>query len=127
MVVDTSALIAVVKADPGHEAIRDCLKVAHGAAMSAATWTECLIVAQERNVADLLREIVGQTPIEIVPHDAALADLAAEAHRAWGKGNHPAALTIGDCFAYALARARDLPLLYVGADFAKTDVRSALG
>jgi ribonuclease VapC len=69
---------------------------------------------------------LSEAPITVVPHDEALGRMAARAHAMFGKGKHPAGLNFGDCFAYALAKSRDLPLLYVGQDFAQTDVRSAL-
>lgn len=60
--------------------------------------------------------------VDVVPIDARMARLAADAYRRWGKGNHPAGLNFGDCFAYALAQAVGYPLLYVGNDFAQTDM-----
>jgi ribonuclease VapC len=68
--------------------------------------------------------IRGQS--EVVPSDRELADQARRAVVRFGKGRHPAALNFGDCASYALAKARDLPLLYKGGDFARTDVRPAL-
>jgi len=62
----------------------------------------------------------------VVPVTAKVAYQVAAAYRRWGKGVHPASLNYGDCFAYALARERNLPLLYIGQDFAQTDVQSAL-
>ncbi len=64
--------------------------------------------------------------IDIAPHDEALAQIAREAYLRYGKGRHPARLNLGDCAAYALAKARGLPLLFKGADFARTDVLPAL-
>ncbi len=126
IVIDSSALIAIILGEAGSGALQDCLRNAGRPVISAATLTECLIVAGSRGVEDLVQRIVTGTPIAIIPHDEELAYLAAEAHRRFGRGKHPAQLNFGDCFAYALAKARDLPLLYVGEDFARTDVRSAL-
>ena len=64
--------------------------------------------------------------LQVVPFTAEGAIRAAEAYRRWGKGFHPARLNFGDCFAYELARSRDCPLLYVGDDFTRTDVRAAV-
>ena len=94
--------------------------------MLAASLTELMIVSFSRGIGDLVQRLIDETPIEIVPHDEGLAQIAVEAHRQFGKRNHPARLNFGDCFAYALAKSSDLPLLYVGGDFARTDVRSAL-
>jgi ribonuclease VapC len=69
---------------------------------------------------------LAEAGVEIVPVTAAQARLAREAHRRFGKGNHPANLNFGDCFAYALAKERDLPLLFKGEDFTRTDLRPAL-
>jgi ribonuclease VapC len=73
-----------------------------------------------------LDALIERAQIEIVPFDTEQAALARTAFLRFGKGRHPAALNCGDCAAYALARARDLPLLYKRADFARTDVRPAL-
>lgn len=70
--------------------------------------------------------LIDSFEIEIVPVDAEMAAACGRAYRSWGKGVNPAGLNFGDCFAYALAKSRDLPLLFVGDDFARTDVRPAL-
>ncbi|HVW55267.1 MAG TPA: type II toxin-antitoxin system VapC family toxin [Rhizobiaceae bacterium] len=70
--------------------------------------------------------LMGELAIEIVPVDREQALLAREAYQRFGKGNHPAKLNIGDCFAYALAKARSEPLLFKGDDFRQTDVEAAL-
>jgi ribonuclease VapC len=70
--------------------------------------------------------LLRRLPIELVPVDCDQLEWARHACRAYGKGRHPAASNFGDCFSYALARVTGEPLLYKGADFAKTDIRSAL-
>jgi ribonuclease VapC len=70
--------------------------------------------------------LVEEGGVEVAPVTAATAARVAEAYALWGKGRHPAGLNLGDCFAYALARETGLPLLYVGQDFAKTDVPAAV-
>jgi ribonuclease VapC len=95
--------------------------------MSAGTAVECLIVAEQRGVVAEVEQLVSRLGIEIVAVTAAEAGRVASAHARWGCGVHRASLNFGDCFAYALAEARQCPLLFVGADFARTDVRSALG
>lgn len=95
--------------------------------ISAATLAETLMVAKRKNVEDSLQALFGGLGLEVIEISEALAVLAAEAYGRWGKGFHPARLNYGDCFSYALAELYDCPLLYVGQDFARTDIRSALG
>lgn len=94
--------------------------------ISAGTLTEALIVAQRRNLTEEVMLLLDSIGAEIAAVDADSALRAAAAHLKWGKGVHPAGLNFGDCFAYELAMDRDCPLLYVGNDFGKTDVKSAL-
>lgn len=126
IVVDTSAIIAVVGAEPMGEACGRLL-LENELLMSAATLTECLIVGARPEFAGQVRPFLRDMGLRIIEIDEALARQAGEAYRRWGKGFHPARLNYGDCFSYALAKAYDCPLLYVGDDFAKTDVISALG
>ncbi len=74
-----------------------------------------------------LDDMIRNLRLEIVPHDRQLATLAREAFLRFGKGRHPAALNCGDCASYALAKARGVPLLFKGRDFAQTDIAAALG
>ncbi len=74
---------------------------------------------------DTVDDFLADYQIAIIPFDEALADLAFEAYRRYGKGRHPARLNMGDCAAYALAKARGWPLLYKGEDFTQTDVERA--
>jgi ribonuclease VapC len=122
IVVDTSALIAILT---GETAGPQCLAVLEqdDLAMSAAT---LIIVSIARGYDRSLLGLIETAEIEIVPHNAQLAYLSGEAFRQWGKGRHPAALNYGDCCAFALAKQRDCPLLYVGNDFSQTDIVSAL-
>jgi ribonuclease VapC len=97
--------------------------------ISAPTLFECRVVAMcrtgedwECELLDLLREI----DVDIVAFDEALASLAADAYRHFGKGRDREALNFGDCFSYALAKSRGEPLLYKGGDFARTDVAAAV-
>ncbi|MGQ0565784.1 MAG: type II toxin-antitoxin system VapC family toxin [Gemmobacter sp.] len=126
IVVDTSAIVAMLQAEATEPALRRALREASAACMCAGSLTECMIVAGKRGLHRLALRLIRETPIEIVPLDEARARFAGEVYLGWGKGNHPANLNFGDCFAYALAKTRDLPLLYVGDDFAQTDVRSAV-
>lgn len=122
IVVDTSALMEIVLDAPRAEWARQALASASRIVLSGGTLTEALIVAAGRQVGmEMARMIDGLAP-EVVPVDAAEAQRAAAAYLRWGKGYHPARLNFGDCFAYALARRLACPLLYVGDDFARTDV-----
>jgi ribonuclease VapC len=82
-------------------------------------------VAGRRGARAGLDRLIARLKPEIVPVAAVDARLVADAYDAWGKGVHPASLNFGDCFAYALAKARGCPLLFVGGDFAQTDVTGA--
>jgi ribonuclease VapC len=97
--------------------------------MSAATYLESSIVLASRfgdEAVQDLRLYLDEADVEIVPVDRALADAAVEAWLRFGKGRHPAALNFGDCFAYALASLRGAPLLFIGDDFARTDIGTVL-
>jgi ribonuclease VapC len=124
LVVDTSAVVAMILDEPSAPEILTALEAACGAVMSAGTLTELLIVATARTGAPAERTtaLVDDLDIVIMPVDQRTA---AAAHLAWerfGKGNHPAGLNYGDCFAYALAELLDVPILCTGDDFARTDL-----
>jgi ribonuclease VapC len=87
---------------------------------------EAYIVAARRGFLPQMEDLLDGFGVEVVSVTADSAIRAAEAYRRFGKGFHPAKLNFGDCFAYELARSRDCPLLYVGEDFAGTDVRGAI-
>ena len=129
IVVDSSALVAILRREP--EADR-FLRLIIGAAeclLSAVSLLEISMVLLGRNGDAIAWEgldaLIARVPIEIVPHDAALAAAARTAFLRYGKGRHPAALNLGDCASYALARSRMLPLLFKGDDFAATDLIAA--
>jgi ribonuclease VapC len=126
IVVDTSAIIAVALGEPQAAQCLDVLDREPALAMSAGTAAECLIVAGQRGVTSEVEQLIARLGIEIVAVTAAEAERVAEAYTRWGRGVHRAALNFGDCFAYALANERRCPLLFVGNDFARTDLRSAL-
>lgn len=129
MVVDSSAVIAILYEEPGWRSSIDALRGAPRRIMSAATLVEAgMVIEAKRGAAgaELLDSLIARFGIEIVPFDAEQAALAREAFRRFGKGRHPAALNFGDCLTYALARREDAPLLFVGDDFARTDVEAAL-
>jgi ribonuclease VapC len=126
IIVDTSALLAILLKEPGGPACFQVLTENHEFAMSAGTLTEALIVSSRRNQQADLKNLLTTAGVEIVPVTSATAQLCAEAHLQWGKGIHPAGLNFGDCFAYALAKERNCPLLFVGNDFSQTDIASAI-
>lgn len=124
--VDTSALMAILLDEP---AAGDCMAVIEAAEtllISAGTMAEALIVAGRRNLGEDMAELTDGLGFEVVPLTASSARRTAAAYGRWGKGSHPAALNLGDCFAYDVAIERDCRLLYVGNDFSQTDVRPAL-
>lgn len=129
MIIDTSALISVLEEEVDAARIGELLGF-YGGQVSAGTLLEARIVTQRRRGSAGLRrleELLRRSRIEVVAFDIEQADIASDAYRDFGKGSgHPAGLNFGDCFSYALANERDEPLLYVGDDFARTDIRSAL-
>lgn len=119
--VDTSAVMAVLLGEDSAERIKQCLSD-EAICMSAGTLAELLIVAEARNVGEEAAQLIQAIGAEIVVVDGAAASGIRQAFLTWGKGRHKASLNFGDCFAYALAKSRGIPLLYVGKDFARTDI-----
>ncbi len=129
MVVDTSAVVAILRREPGWDRFLEAMAAASPCRMSAATWVELSLVVLGKlrpEVVAQVDELIRQLDLELVPFDAVQAALAREGFARYGKGRDPAGLNLGDCFAYALARHLDEPLLFKGDDFARTDIRSAL-
>ncbi len=120
--VDTSALMAILQREPGFETCMDVLEAETEVLISAGTLAESLIVAGRRNVAQPMNALIDNLGFTVAPVTAAVARRIADAYGRWGKGVHPAGLNLGDCFAYALASERGCPLLFVGDDFARTDL-----
>ena len=123
IVVDTSALIAILKDEPEAKSCFDALRHAKGVAMSTGTLTEALIVSARRDFQPEMVDLIALVVTDII--DVTRAEEAASAYRRFGKGFHPASLNFGDCFAYGLAREFSCPLLYIGDDFARTDIAAA--
>jgi ribonuclease VapC len=124
--VDTSALMAILLREPFAEECKAALGVDDNPLISAGTLTEALIVAGARGLRDEMWDLINQLHCEIVPVTADTARSVASAHARWGRGTRTAGLNFGDCFAYDVAKQNRCPLLYVGRDFAKTDVKSVL-
>jgi ribonuclease VapC len=130
VILDSSAIIAIVRRESDREIYLDALLDAEKVAISSSTLLETRIVAQRTGIEGLEEQIVSlilDHSVEIIPFSAAQQTLAAEAHRTFGKGSgHPAKLNFGDCFAYALAKESGEPLLFKGNDFSQTDMKPAL-
>lgn len=126
IVVDTSALMAILLREAAADACEAALVEADAIAMAAPTFVEAMVVATGRGIGPRMASLVEVLGVRIWSCDEAAARRAAEAHARWGRGRHPAKLNFGDTFSYELARRLDCPLLFVGDDFAQTDVRSAL-
>ncbi|MGE0254040.1 MAG: type II toxin-antitoxin system VapC family toxin [Alphaproteobacteria bacterium] len=124
--VDTSALMAVVLGEPAADSCIAVLEAEDDLVVSAVTVAEALIVATRRNVGAEMERLIDGLGFEIAPVTPAMARRVAAAHLRWGKGSHPVGLDFGDCFAYALAQEHACRLLYVGDDFARTDVAGVL-
>lgn len=130
LVVDTSAIVALLKSEPGWEELATRLHAAASRVVSVANWLESsLVVAgrhgDEANL-EFLDRFLQTAGIEFRPVDELQARIAREAFLRFGKGRHPAGLNFGDCFSYALARMLDAPLLFVGKDFFQTDARVSI-
>jgi ribonuclease VapC len=128
--VDSSAIIAILRAEPEEQAFINAIIAAGDTCMSAVSLQEASMVLAGRSGAEPewapLDDFIARARIQIVPHDRKLAELARAAFLRFGKGRHPARLNCGDCAAYALAKSLNIPLLFKGTDFASTDIVSAL-
>ena len=124
--VDTSALMAILLNESEARACTEALTTNARIVISAATVAEALIVAERRGLGEEMAGLIDGLGLETVRVSLAVARQVADAYAKWGKGVNPAGLNFGDCFAYAVAKAHDCPLLYVGADFSRTDVASVL-
>lgn len=128
MIVDSSAIIAILQNEPDADALALALQQAPICRISAVTWVESAVVTDgnrnpvlSRRFDDLMRDV--RMRVETVT--TMQAEIARHAYRDFGKGRHKAGLNFGDCFAYALAKEMDEPLLFKGNDFAHTDVKVA--
>lgn len=130
MIVDTSALVAILKQESGWETLAELLDMSPDTSISASTYVELCIVADRwRNptLSSRVDELIEQFHISIESVTAEQAQIARQAYRDYGRGSgHAANLNFGDCFSYALARAKREPILFKGDDFIHTDLRSAV-
>lgn len=129
IVVDSSALVAISLLEAEAADFSTLIRSSSGPRMSAANVLETLMVLDGRTGTDNrpeLRSMIELMDLRIEPVTARQVWLAHDAFRRFGKGFHPARLNYGDCFAYALARELDMPLLFKGDDFPLTDIRPAI-
>jgi len=130
IVVDSSALLAILRREPEADAFLEIIAAADRCLLSAVGLLETSMVLTGRS-GDAsswieLDSLVAQADIEVVSQDLALTRAARAAFLRYGKGRDGAGLNLGDCAAYALARSRDVPLLFKGNDFAQTDIEVAV-
>lgn len=119
--------MAIIRGEPEAAACRTAIENEPDLLIAAPTLTEVLIVAAGRELHGEMAALVAGLSMAVVPFSESLAYAAFRGYKRWGKGYHPAGLNICDSFAYALASERGCPLLYVGNDFARTDITSAIG
>ena len=125
MVIDTSALLAILQNEPERRSFNEEIEAADSRLVSAATHVECSMILESRYGAEGVRDLdhfIARAQITLVPVDTEQARIARDAFRKYGKGRHRAGLNFGDCFSYALCRALEQPLLFKGSDFPYTDV-----
>ena len=130
MIVDTSAFVAILTLEPEADAFTDAIARAEETLLSAATYVETAVVIDARRNPALSRafdRFLEENRLSVEPVTPAQARIAREAYRDFGRGSgHPAQLNFGDCFSYALARDKNMPLLFKGDDFLRTDVDAAV-
>lgn len=129
MIVDTSALVAIILKETDYRPFLDKIMDAQASRLSAVSYLETSMVLLTRRgdtAIEELDQLLPETNIHVVPVDVNQSRLAVAAFRQYGKGRHPAALNFGDCFSYALAKDTGEPLLFNGTDFSKTDIEVAI-
>lgn len=129
MVLDTSALLAILQDEPERRAFNEAIEQADSRSLSTASFVEVSLVIEARHGADGLADLdlfLAKAEIELVPVDVEQAHAGRRAFSRYGRGRHPAGLNFGDCFSYALAEVLGEPLLFKGDDFAQTDVEPAV-
>lgn len=130
MIVDASAILAVLLKEPEESRFADILVEAKDkAALSPVNYLEVALRVDRGDMPDTsekLDEILARMNVTVAEVTPRQAQFAREAYRKFGKGNHPARLNLGDCFAYALAKVRGEPLLFKGDDFRLTDIEAAV-
>lgn len=128
MIIDSSAIVALVRREPAAVNVLDVIAKAADVRVAAPVWLETSIVLMGQRSGlnlDQVEQVRQQLGLQLVPFDGVHADAAHSAWLRFGKGRHPAGLNILDCMSYAAAMVADEPLLFVGDDFAQTDVLRA--
>ncbi|NDY95315.1 type II toxin-antitoxin system VapC family toxin [Wenzhouxiangella sp. C33] len=130
MIIDSSALLAILFNEPDAQVHAEAIAQAQSAHISAANWLETAIRIDHGGspiASNAMDDLIREARIEIAPVTADHVSIARQAYRAYGKGTgHPAQLNFGDCFSYALAKSTRQPLLFKGNDFSHTDLPAAL-
>jgi ribonuclease VapC len=130
IVADSSALVAILRTEPEEIVFLEAIAAARPPLLSAVSLLETsMVLAGPSGASEAcipLDALIAEARISVIPFDTDQAHLARTAFSKYGKGRHPAALNFGDCVAYALAKSRNLPLLFKGDDFRKTDIIPAL-
>ena len=124
--VDTSALMAIALNETDASSCVAALDQSLDVLISAGTMAETHVVATRRGVAMKMEALLKGYGFTVIGLDGASARRVGEAYSRWGRGVHPAALNLGDCFAYVVAKEHSCPLLFIGNDFSQTDIRSVL-
>ena len=124
--VDTSALMAILLNEESAGACAAALRTNEQIVISTGTVAEALIVAERRDLGDEMAGLIDGLGLEVESVTLAVAKRVAAVRARWGRGASPAGLNFGDCFAYEVAKSRGCPLLYIGVDFARTDIESVL-
>lgn len=125
MVIDTSAVLAILQDEPERRAFNEAIEAADSRSLSVASFVEVSIVIEARFGAEgvgHLDRLLERAGVTVVPGDLEQGRLARQAFSRFGKGRHEAGLNFGDCFSYALAQVLGEPLLFKGEDFSRTDV-----
>jgi len=127
MIVDSSTILAILRDEPDAAAIAEALQQAPVRRISAVTYVEAAVVADNDRNPVLSRRfdnLIRDAKMLVEPVTVRQAEIARQAYRDFGKGRHRAGLNLGDCFAYALAKEIDEPLLFKGNDFNRTDIEA---
>ena len=126
MVIDTSAVLAILLREPDWREIMRAILADRTRLMSSVSRLESVMVFEGRKAGrtEELEELIADIRIHVIPFDQTQLAFSVDAFRRYGKGRHKAALNLGDCCAYGLAKALDEPLLYKGDDFSQTDIAS---
>jgi ribonuclease VapC len=129
LIVDSSALIAILLGEPDAEVYADCIANAVGPRMAAPSWVEVSIVLEARGdhrSVEALTQLTRRGHLLVAPFDPEHAVAAASAWRRFGRGRHRAALNFGDCMSHGFATVEGEPLLFKGNDFSQTDIEPAI-